>query len=87
MFDTDDLSDDAVFILHSPPSVSEEHSGRCVHHLSVWIGSDVRGLKEADMHKFAKDFEETHQLQGQVSVTVIESGNETDEFWDLFPDG
>jgi len=87
MFDTDDLHEDAVFILHSPPSVSLQHSGRQVQHLCVWVGNDVRGLTEMDFHKFAKDFEKIHNLEGQVISTIIESGDETDAFWELFPDG
>jgi len=81
LFDSDDLCEDQVFILHVPPA---SRDGDAL--LYIWAGTQQHLRSSSELQSIGDRFAEARGL-GSVKIHVEYSGRETDAFFDGFPNG
>jgi len=79
-FDSDDLSDDQIFILNVQNDCGSQH-------VYVWAGNSQPVQDTSALKRMGQEFWWRRGCGELPSVTVQKSGQESDDFWDWFPDG
>jgi len=79
-FDSDDLSDDQIFILNVQHDCGSQH-------VYVWAGHAQPVQDRSALKRLGQEFWWRRGCGELPSVTVQYSGQESDDFWDWFPDG
>ncbi|KAI5077013.1 hypothetical protein GOP47_0009078 [Adiantum capillus-veneris] len=88
MFDTDDLDTSGAFLLLAPHTHQSNQGMR----VFVWVGSQLKtnpmpnSCTEGDgiWHQAGQEFLERMLLPHDVPIRVVDEGQESEEFWELF---